>query len=65
MVDTTNLNTNEYSAPVVEGGTLNEQGVMNVALSFFGLHMSLTDDSTEKEVILFNQVLPLAQSYCA
>ena len=65
MVDTTNINTDVISAQVVEGGTLNEQGVLNVALSFFGLAMSITDDATEKEVMLFNQVYPIAQSYCA
>lgn len=65
MPDTTNTSYDYLSAPVVENGQLNEQGVMNVALSFFGLNRHYTDDASEKEVILFKQVLPIAKRFCA
>ena len=65
MTDTTNTSYDYLSEPVVEGGIINEQGVMNVALSFFGLNRHLTDDAGEKEVILFKQTLPIAKIFCA
>lgn len=65
MVNTTNTDYTFLSAEVVEGGMLNEQGVMNVALSFFDLNRNINDDAGEKEVILFKQVLPLAKVFCA
>ena len=65
MIDTTNTGYAYLSERVVEGGTLNEQGVLNIALQFFGLVRNLTTDAQEKEVILFNQVLPLAEIFCA
>ena len=65
MTDTTNTSYDYLSEPVVDGGILNEQGVMNVALSFFGLNRSITEDALEKEVILFKQTLPMAKHFCA
>lgn len=65
MIDTTNTSYDYLSEPVVEGGVLNEQGVMNVALSFFGLNRHITEDAGEKEVILFKQILPIAKAFCA
>ena len=65
MVNTTNTDYGFLSAPVVEGGMINEQGVMNVALSFFDLNRNINDDAGEKEVILFNQILPGAEIFCA
>lgn len=65
MTNTTNTSYDYLSVPVVEGGMLNEQGVMNVALSFFDLFRNITTDASEKEVILFKQVLPIAKTFCA
>ena len=65
MIDTTNTGYSYLSESVVDGGTLNEQGVLNVALSFFGLNRNLTTDAQEKEVVLFLQTLPLAEVFCA
>lgn len=65
MVNTTNTDYTFLTAEVVEGGMLNEQGVMNVALSFFDLNRNINTDAGEKEVILFKQVLPLAKVFCA
>ena len=64
-MNTTNTDYGYLSEPVVEGGMLNEQGVMNVALSFFDLTRNLNDDASEKEVILFRQIYPMAQMFCA
>lgn len=65
MNNTTNTSYDYLSEPVVDGGILNEQGVMNVALSFFDLNRNIVDDASEKEVILFKQILPLAEFFCA
>ena len=65
MVNTTNTDYGFLSESVVEGGVLNEQGVMNVALSFFDLNRNLVEDAAEKEVILFKQILPGAEVFCA
>lgn len=65
MVNTTNTDYAFLAEPVVERGMLNEQGVMNVALSFFDITRSLEDDASEKEVILFRQALPVAKTFCA
>ena len=65
MNDTTNTGYDFLSAPVVFDGEINLQGVMNVALSFFGLNRHLTEDANEKEVILFKQTLPMAIRFCA
>lgn len=64
MIDTTNTDYDFLKEPVVEGGIINEQGVMNVALSFFDRTRDIKNDALEKEVILFNQVLPLAIVFC-
>lgn len=65
MIDTTNTSYDYLSEPLVDGGILNEQGVMNVALSFFDITRDIDDDAGEKEVILFKQVLPIAKRFCA
>lgn len=65
MVNTTNTDYDFLDEPVVEDGIINEQGVMNVALSFFDLNRDIVEDANEKEVILFKQVLPLAKMFCA
>jgi len=65
MNDTTNTSYDYLSAPLTNDGELNQQGVMNVALSFFGLHRHIEDDKAEKEVILFKQTLPIAIRFCA
>lgn len=65
MVNTTNTSYGFLSENVVDGGMLNEQGVMNVALSLFDLNRDIINDSKEKEVILFRQNLPLAKVFCA
>ena len=65
MINTTNTSYDYLSEPLVEGGIINEQGVMNVALSFFDLNRHLTEDAGEKEVILFKQILPMAKAFCA
>lgn len=65
MIDTTNTGYSYLSERVVEGGTLNEQGVLNVALQFFGLVRNISTDAQEKEVVLFNQTLPGAEVFCA
>lgn len=65
MNNTTNTSYDYLSEPVVEDGILNEQGVMNVALSFFDLTRDIDEDENEKEVILFKQTLPLAEVFCA
>ena len=65
MTNTTNTTYDYLSVPVVEGGVINEQGVMNVALSFFDLNRNIVDDAGEKEVILFKQILPGSEVFCA
>lgn len=65
MVNTTNTDYGFLSESVAEGGVLNEQGVLNVALSFFDLNRHLVNDAGEKEVILFKQILPGAEVFCA
>lgn len=65
MINTTNTSYDYLSEPVVEGGMINEQGVMNVALSFFDLQRHIEEDAGEKEVILFKQKLPIAKAFCA
>ena len=65
MTNTTNTNYDFLTEPVVEGGIINEQGVLNVALSFFDLNRHLENDASEKEVILFKQILPLAKVFCS
>lgn len=62
--DTTNTTYDYLSVPIVEGGVLNEQGVMNVALSFFDLTRNIVDDAAEKEVVLFKQILAGAEIFC-
>ena len=64
-MNTTNTDYAFLNNEVVEGGMLNEQGVMNVSLSFFDITRSLINDSTEKEVILFRQALSNAKVFCA
>ena len=65
MIDTTNTSYGYLSEPVVDNGMLNEQGVMNVALSFFDRTRNLIDDAMEKEVILFKQILPISIVFCS
>ena len=65
MNDTTNTSYDYLSAPVVVDGELNLQGVMNVALSFFDRTRHIENDSAEKEVILFKQILPMSIVSCA
>ena len=65
MIDTTNTSYDYLSAPLVEDGTLNLQGVLNVALSFFDRTRHIVDDAGEKEVILFKQNLPMALLSCS
>lgn len=65
MNDTTNTSYDYLSAPLTNDGEMNAQGVMNVSLSFFGLHRNIVDDRLEKEVILFKQTLPIAIRFCA
>jgi len=65
MIDTTNTSYDYLSAPLVEEGILNLQGVLNVALSFFDRTRHITNDAGEKEVILFKQNLPMALMSCA
>lgn len=99
--DTTNSNLEYLQEVPVDDGELNEQGILNVALSFFdmvrGLYVNTQDTSlvqgktyytyssgsyvpvanpdvayistyyeksTEKEVVLFNNYLPLAKVFC-
>ena len=64
MPDTTNTSYDYLDTPVVEYGKLKEQGVLNVALSFFGLIRHYVNDATEKEVVLFKQVYPIAKKFC-
>ena len=65
MTDTTNTSYDFLDAPVVDGGYINEQGVMNVALSFFDRNRDIVEDANEKEVILFKQIMPLSMMFCA
>lgn len=65
MINTTNTNYDFLTAEVVESGSLNEQGALNIALSFFDIARNIIDDAGEKEVILFKQSLPLAETFCA
>ena len=49
--DNTNPNLEYLEEPVVENGILNEQGVLNVALSFFDLIRCLFVKTTDEEII--------------
>lgn len=65
MINTTNTNIDFLSEEVVEDGSLNEQGALNVALSFFNVIRDIDEDASELEVVLFKQSLPLAEEFCA